>query len=238
MKNFNLFALLVSLSLVFSSCSFNETMLPEDQTLDLLKTYTIKRDVNGEYSLDYNLNGNVKTESVVDQSTNTNYIYLYSSENKLRSKVTQDLTINGNQLKIGFVDTNTSKEPQFSIKDDNATLAKNNSEEMLSEYSITGNEDGTFTLNFTVRNKVKVDFVYNEEDSTYEVHLKEGKSKETTFSKTFDKIDGEALKIDFVNYFLVNKNSARSTGEDDEEYDSSADYKTYVKERRPEVIIN
>ena len=76
MKNFNLFALLASLTLVFSSCSTNETLLPEEQSIDLLKTYTVKRDANGAYSLDYDLNGNAKTETIVDESTSTNNIYL------------------------------------------------------------------------------------------------------------------------------------------------------------------
>ncbi|AUC20982.1 MULTISPECIES: hypothetical protein [Polaribacter] len=230
MKNFNLFAAVVSLTLVFTSCSFNETVLPEEQSTDLLKTHTIKRDVDGTYSLDYSLNANAATENVVDESTNTNYIYLYSAENKLSSKVTQDFTIDGNQLKIGFVDTNSSKKSQITIKDEDAKFFKTKNEDMLSEYSISGNEDGTYTLNFSVNNKVKVDFVFNEELNIYEVHLEEGKSDETTFSKVFDKIDGEALKIDFVNHIREDDNiSAKSNGEDD-------GY-VFTKERRPEVII-
>ena len=230
MKKINLFAVLASLTFIFTSCSFNETVLPEEQNLDLLKAYTIKRDVDGAYSLDFNLNGNVKTENVVDETTNTNYIYLYSSENKLNSRVTQDFVIDGNQLKIGFVDTNTSKQPQISIKDEDASFAKANKEEMLAEYSISGNENGTYTLNFSVKNKVKVDFIFNEELSIYEVHLQEGKSDETVFSKVFEKIEGQTLKIDFVNHIIENNTSAKSRGGDDDGY-------TYIKERRPEVII-
>ncbi|QXP66874.1 hypothetical protein [Polaribacter sp. AHE13PA] len=229
MKNFNLFAVLVLLTLVFTSCSFNETVLPEEQSTDLLKTHTIKRDVDGTYSLDYSLNANAATENVIDESTNTNYIYLYPSENKLSSKVTQDFTIDGNQLKIGFVDTNSSKKSQITIKDEDAKFFKTESEDMLSEYSISGNENGTYTLNFSVKNKVKVDFVFNEELNIYEVHLEEGKSDESVFSKVFEKIEGEALKIDFVNHIREDNTSAKSSSEDD-------GY-VFKKERRPEVII-
>ena len=231
MKKINLFAALVSLTFVLTSCSFNETVLPEEQSTDLLKTHTIKRDINGAYSLDYSLNGNVETENVVDEATNTNYIYLYTSENSLSNKVTQDFTIDGNQLKIGFVDTNSSKNPQITIKDQDATFARTENEDMLSEYSISGNEDGTYTLNFSVRSTVKVDFVFNEELKIYEVHLEEGKSEQSVFSKTFEKIEGETLKIDFVKYIIDNNTSARSNSEDEKEY-------KYVKERRPEVIID
>lgn len=208
MKNFNLFALLVSFSLVLTSCSSNENLLPEEQSLDLLKTYTVKRDANGAYSLDYHLNGNAKTESIVDESTNTNNIYLYSSDSQSSRKVTQDLTIDGTQLKVGFVDTNTDKSPNITITDDNFTLFKKNDNVKLKDYSISSNLDGTYTLDFTVKNKVRVDFVYNEEAKIYEVHLEDGKTSETNFSRVLEKEDGQPLKFDFVNH--INNVNARS----------------------------
>ena len=91
MKNFNLFALVASLTLVFSSCSTNENILPEQQSEDLLKTYTIKRDATGAYSIDYSLNSSATSEDVLDENTNTKNIYLYSSANQESRKITQDL---------------------------------------------------------------------------------------------------------------------------------------------------
>ncbi|KGL61882.1 hypothetical protein [Polaribacter sp. Hel1_85] len=210
MKNFNLFALLASLTLVFSSCSTNETLLPEEQSLDLLKTYTIKRDANGAYSLDYNLNSDAQVENVVDESTNTNNIYLYSSDKQTSRRRSQELTIDGEQLKVGFVDTNSDKQPKITIIDDNIVFAKDtDSNKMLSEYGVTGNEDGTYTLDFIVKNKVTVDFVYNEDEKVYEIHLEEGKTSETSFSRVFEKTNGELLKIYFINH--DNKAQARSS---------------------------
>lgn len=200
MKNFNLFALLASLTLVFSSCSTNETLLPEEQSIDLLKTYTIKKDANGSYSLDYDLNGDAKTEIVVDETTNTNNVYLYSSDNQTSRRATQELVIDGAELKIGFVDTSSDNLPQISIFDDNTTLANNK----LKDYSISSNLDGTYTLDFSVNSKVRVDFVFNEETKNYEVHLEEGKSKQVNFSRVLEKIDGEPLKFDFVNHLSTN----------------------------------
>ena len=66
MRNLNLYALLVSAMLVFSSCLTSETLLEEEQSLDLLKSYSIQRDASGAYSLDYNLNGNVEVDNVTD----------------------------------------------------------------------------------------------------------------------------------------------------------------------------
>jgi hypothetical protein len=95
------------------------------------------------------------------------------------------------------------RKSNITIEDDNLTLAKNSAknEEMLSEYSIFSNEDGTINLDFIVKNKVSVEFVYNEIENIYEIHLEKGKSNETDFSRSFTKNDGKPLKIDFVNHF-------------------------------------
>lgn len=214
MKRLNLFTLLTSATLILSSCSDNnETLLQEEQAINLLKSYTIQRDANGAYSLDYNLNGNVKAENVIDSNTNTNNIYLYSSNIQLESKVTQDLTIDGNQLKIGFVDTNSKIHPVITILDEKFSYAKganNEEEEMLSDYSITSNEDGTYKLDFTVKDEVNVDFVYNEDLKIYEVHLEKGEGNETTFSRILEKESGVLLKLDFVNHIVATDVLAKS----------------------------
>lgn len=199
MKTFNLFALVASITLVFASCSTNENLLPEEQSVDLLKSYTIQRDASGAYSLDYNLNGNATTEKVVDSNTNMNQFYLYSSDNQTSRRATQDLVIDGTELKVGFVDTSSDKLPQIIITDDNYSLARS-SNKKLKDYSITSNEDGTYSLDFSVNNKVRVDFVFNEAINTYEIHLEEGKSNEISFSRVLEKADGQPLKFDFVNH--------------------------------------
>ncbi|PWG04142.1 hypothetical protein [Polaribacter aquimarinus] len=204
MKNLNLLVLVASITFVFSSCSSNETILPEEQSLDLLKTYTIKRDASGAYSLDFDLNNGGKAEKVLNTETKTNQIYLYSSDDQSSSRVTQDLTIEGTQLKVGFVDTTSDKLPQIMITDDNPKLLSKNNNKKLNDYSITSNGDGTYSLDFNVKRNVKVDFVYNNELSVYEVHLEDGKSKSTSFTRVLENEDGKPLKVDFVNH---NRNS-------------------------------
>lgn len=199
MKTFNLLVLAASMTLVFSSCSTNETLLPEEQTVDLLKSYTIQRDASGAYSLDYNLNDDATTEKVVSSETNTNEFYLYSTEGKTSRKATQELVIDGTELKIGFIDASSNKLPQITITDDNLSLARS-SNKKLKDYSITSNEDGTYNLDFSVNDKVRVDFVYNEAIKTYEIHLEEGKSSETNFSRVLEKEIGQPLQFDFVNH--------------------------------------
>lgn len=205
MKNFRLLAIVASLTLVFSSCTSNESVLPEEQSLELLKSYKIKRDINGAYSIDFDFNENTSVDNVIDYSTSTNNFYLYATDNPTKRKVTQDLVIDGEQLRVGFVDENSQKSPrQITIKDDNIFLAKNTEGTKLNDWSITSNEDGTYTLDFKVKSKVSVDFVYNEEIKTYEIHLEDGKSSERDFSRVLEKEEGQPLKFDFVNHVKIN----------------------------------
>jgi len=207
MKNFNLFTLLVIFTIVFSSCSTNETAISEAQPIALLKTYTISRDANGAYSLAYDLNGDATTETIVDESTNTNKVFLYSSNEQTSRKATQNLVINGSELKVGFVDTSSDELPEITITDDNIKLAKD-SNDKLKEYSIKSNEDGTYNLDFTVNSKVKVDFVFNEDIDTYEIHLEEGKGADKEFSRVLVKEADKPLKFDFVNHIITTTTSS------------------------------
>ncbi|MFK8059552.1 MAG: hypothetical protein AB8B78_05615 [Polaribacter sp.] len=199
MKNFNLLALVASFAIVLSSCSTNETFIPEEeQAVDLLKTYTVKRDAKGAYSLDFELNEGSEVQK--SSQPDSNQFHLFSAGDKSARKVTQNLTIEGEQLKIGFVDANLSKSSQILLSDDNLKMAKNNDDKKLKEYSISSNSDGTYDLDFNVANNVKVDFVYNEEIDTYEIHLEKGKSSVNNFTRTLEKENGKALKFDFVNH--------------------------------------
>ena len=200
MKNINLFALLATFTFIFSSCSTNEVLSPEEQSLDLLKTYTIQRDVNKAYSLVYDLYDDTQTEVVVDKLTNTNSIYLYASDKESSRKVTQNLMINENQFTVGFIDTNTDNKTQITITDDDLSLRKKSETRKLDSYSISANQNGVYTLDFSVSPGVRVDFVFNEELKTYEIHLEEGKSSEREYSRVLEKVDGQALKFDFVNH--------------------------------------
>ena len=84
---------------------------------------------------------------------------------------------------------------------------------MLSEYSVSSNEDGTFTLDFEVNKNVKVDFVYNDDKEIHEVHLEAGKTSKTTYSTTLTKEERKVLRIDFVNHINAQSKSASKEGE-------------------------
>ena len=202
MKITKLLAFVVVSAFILSACSNSENLLTEPEQKNSLKSYKVKRDASGAYSLDYELENDVKSQSVKNLETNTNEFHLYQSDFSGSSKQTQELFIDGKQLNIGFLDTRTNRESRVTIEDDNVssikTMAK--STKMLSEYSITTNEEGVFNLEFKVKSQVAVDFVFDEETSIYEIHLKEGKSTETAFSRNLTQGTGVPLKIDFVTH--------------------------------------
>ena len=205
MKKSTLGVFAIAFALVSVSCTTNETQIEETSVDNLLNSYTVKRDASGAYSLNYNLAGDAASELVKDTETNTNEIYLYSSDaiNTKRSH-SEDLSISKDQLSVGFVDTNTDRKNNITIIDSDIVLSKDGDDDLLAEYSITGKEDGTYDLTFKVDAKVEVDFVYNEDEDLYEIHLEEGKGKEVDFSRTFTKEEGVNLNIDFINHFESN----------------------------------
>ena len=202
MKIYKLASLFIASAFVLSSCSNNETLLTDTETSNSLKSYKVKRDASGAYSLDYVLDNNVKSDKVQNLATNSNEFHLYQSDYTTSQRKSEELLVGDNKLSIGFIDTRNNTNASITIIDDNSSSIKTSAKknEMLSEYSISNNEDGTFNLDFKVKKKVVVDFVYNEELEIYEIHLEKGNAKESEFSRSFTKLDGVVLRIDFVNH--------------------------------------
>ena len=200
----------ISATLVFSSCSSNEDgMISTDSNAKLLKNFTLKRDASGAYSmdLDFNVSEKTKVDKVSDLSTKQ--FYLYPSNEYSSTKITDQLVINNDQLKVGFIDANTSKNAgSFTVIDDNITLAKGNENSKLKSYSIKRNDDGLYDVVFEVKNNVAVNFVHNEKEDAFEIHLNNGKGDSTNYTRTLDKKEGKPLKIVFVNY--VGNTNAKS----------------------------
>ena len=206
MKKNKFLTLVAIVSLAFTSCSSEESLIDENQNPSLKKTYKVKRDATGAYSLDFD--NNTKVDQVLESSDNTRQYLISSSLNKAENS-SQELLIDNNKLKVGFIDTDTDKKQYISIFDDNISLqSKSSDTNKLADYSIQSNQDGTFSLDFNVNDNVNVSFVYNEEISTHEIHLEDGIGGVSNFSRTLESIEGEPLKIDFVNH--INNPNAKS----------------------------
>ncbi len=207
MKKATTLVLMIVLAFNFTSCSENEELVLEPQT-ELLKSYTVKKDQSGSYFLEYKLSENATAENVINKVTNVNEFHLYESDNQSKRNFSKDMFLDDDQLKIGFVNTNSDKKSYITIVDDHIVFAKDKENKLLKDYSITSNGDTTYQLNFNVKEDVAVSFVYNEEEAIYEIHLQDGSASNATFSRTFTKDADVDLKIDFINHTNSSRNIA------------------------------
>ena len=212
MKKFSLTTLLIIITLGFSSCTQDDNTLLEEPTAeDLLKSFNLNKSTNGDFSLDYQLGKNAASDNVRDDKTNTNNIYLYSSEGAQRSSSNQDLTIQNGELKVSFNDTEKDTKHTITVLDDDIKM-RGEHNEYLKSYAFSGNGDGSYDLNFTVIEGVVVDFIYNDDTKVYEIHLKgEESASQSEFIQTFTKQEGLALEIQFFDNSDVNNAAGRST---------------------------
>jgi len=221
MKKIKFLTLVTIVSLVFTSCSNEDALPSEAQNTNLSKTYKVKRDATGAYSVYFT--DNTQVDNVFIDADNTKQFILSNGNSQSDKNVSQELLIDNSKLKVGFIDAASNNKQFMTIVDDNITLHNKNADsKKLADYSIQGNQDGTFNLDFTVEDNVAVSFVYNEEISTYEVHLEDGASTTNNFSRTLESEDGKILKLDFVNH--VSNSNAKSS--------------EATLERKPRIIID
>ncbi|WP_407269260.1 hypothetical protein [Tenacibaculum maritimum] len=204
MRKLAFYALASVTSYVLISCSSDNVELIKNpqNTEKLLKSFEIKRDANGRYSVDYNVDDNVVVSSVKNSTSKINEFYL-SSENKSigRNNYKEELPLEEDQLKIGFVEDSYENNRTIFIKDQDILLAKGEeNEEFLKEYSLAGSGTDIYQLDFTVNKGITTDFVYNKEEMRYEIHLKEGDNRRKSYSKTFIKTEEAPLEIHFINH--------------------------------------
>ena len=203
MKITKLLSTVILFAFVLSSCSNNENLLPDEaEKSSLLNSYTLKRDATGAYYMDYETKKYAEVVKTKNHETNTNEIHLIESSVASSTRASEELLIDGNILNIKFTDANTVENPTIRIEDDNSSALKARAKntQMLSEYSISSHTDGSYNLDFKVNTQVSADFVYNEANGVYEIHLEKGKSTATSFSKNLPKVAGKVLSIDFVNH--------------------------------------
>lgn len=194
-------SLVLLVSIIFASCSNEDASLLSEPNSKLLKTFKVNRDVTGAYSVDFKVSDHTKVDKVLNSNNYTRQYFLYPTVNDTDSNISQNLPIDDSKLKIGFVDTQTDNTPNITIIDDIKFANKTDDVLKLQSYSIVSNEDGTYILDFKVKNNTTVSFVYNNELNAHEIHLENGKGEKEDFSRTMTKEDGQALKIHFVNHF-------------------------------------
>lgn len=203
MKKLSLITLLALITIGFSSCSSEDDLLiQETSSEDFLKSFSVNKDSGGQFSLNYQLGDGVAADQEKDYKTNTNNIYLYSSQVQTRSIYNDRLAIQDGQLRVNFRNTFNNKIYTITLQDDDIQTSKDsNDNEYIDSYGISGNEDGSYDLDFRVKDGVSVEFLYNGDDDIYEVHLRDdANASQLDFSQTYTKQEGMTLKIDFVNH--------------------------------------
>ncbi|WP_435264023.1 hypothetical protein [Tenacibaculum sp. nBUS_03] len=192
--------LFLALSLIFASCSSNENdveLLQKNETK--LKSYTLKRDANGRYSIDFDVKENTEVNTFKNPDK-SNKIILSEAKQETAKKHSNNFNLENDFLKIGFLEESNGKKIQITVEDENITFAKKGVTEFLNNYSVTKNEDESFTLDFEVNNNVQTKFVYNEKEDIYEVHLSNGLAKNKKFSRVLQTPNNNILKVNFVNH--------------------------------------
>ena len=200
MKKLGIGLLTIVFALSFGSCSTNETDIDIPQE-SLLKSYKLKRDASGAYSIDYNVADNTVSDTRKSLNALTNEIHLSKSTLDSKNSYREEFSLENDKLQIGFFDAETGKKSKLIIEDENITFAKGGSTTFLKTYGISRNSDGGVQLDFEVNNNVSTDFVYNEVLNIYEIHLRKGtNTTNKVFSRTIEMPDSGVLKIDFVNH--------------------------------------
>lgn len=209
MKKFSLTTLLIIITLGFSSCTVEEDTILNESTGKLFENVTVKRDASGAYYLDMELNNGVDADIISNEKTNHKDVNLFRSNTDSKRAYNENLSLNGHDsFSVGVNNVVNNNKSTLTIYDDDIKFNRTSEDDHLASYSIADKGDGTYDLDFTVDNNITVDFVYNEDNEEYEIHLEEGDNTELDFTRTFVKEDDMDLKITFVNHF--NRTASRS----------------------------
>ncbi|CAM1373965.1 hypothetical protein [Tenacibaculum xiamenense] len=209
MKKINLFFATLSIVLL-ASCSSNEGEINTLQNIDntetsQLKSYTLKRNADGSYYMDFDVKENTQVDSYKN-ADNSNDVILSEGNQVTASRQGTQFSLDNNLLKVNILEAANGKKSYISVEDDGINKSVKGVTEYLYDYSITKNIDGTFVLDFEVNNNVTTHFIYDKVNETYEIHLKPGKAMDKNFSRVLNVPDSKVLKIDFVNHYSNHHN--------------------------------
>jgi len=186
--------------LTLSSCASEE--IQQDNNETLLKSYTLTKDSQGKYSIDYELKENTTSSITKDIETNTNQVQIFSGKVAMNNKQSQSLSSDNDLMMLDFY--------EYGDKTKSLYVEDGLYSEFLEMYSVTDLGDDNYQLDFKIKEGTSFWYEYNEETAAYEIHLKEGVSNGTEFSKTYTKTL-DTLKIDFVNYVNYSAKGVTST---------------------------
>ena len=213
MKNLPLSIFAIITTLIFSSCSQEETTFLEEPSSELFGKVMLSRNASGAYTIDLETKNNVASNITSNNKSNSLDIDLYSDTGAVREIISEPVSTGSeDQFLLNLKNTITNRTFKLTVYDKDIKFSRtelNEEEDHLNSYSIVDNGDDTFDLNFTVDALVDVDFTQDEDTGEYLIHLEPGEGSQSEFSMTFERQKGQTTDIAFVNYY--SSESARVT---------------------------
>ena len=205
MKNLPLSIFAIITTLIFSSCSQEETTFLEEPSSELFGKVMLSRNASGAYTMDLETKNNVASNITSNNKSNSLDIDLYSDTGAVREIISEPVSTGSeDQFLLNLKNTITNRTFKLTVYDKDIKFSRtelNEEEDHLNSYSIVDNGDDTFDLNFTVDALVDVDFTQDEDTGEYLIHLEPGEGSQSEFSMTFERQEGQTTDIAFVNYY-------------------------------------
>ena len=205
MKNLPLSIFAIITTLIFSSCSQEETTFLEEPSSELFGKVMLSRNASGAYTMYLETNNNVASSITNDDQANSLDIDLYSDTGAVREVISEPVSTGSeDQFLLNLKNTITNRTFKLTVYDKDIKFSRtelNEEEDHLNSYSIDDNGDDTFDLNFTVDALVDVDFTKDEDTGEYLIHLETGEGSQSEFSMTFERQEEHTTDIAFVNYY-------------------------------------
>ena len=213
MKNLSLPIFVLITTLIFSSCSQDDTTFLEEPSSELFGKVMLSRNASGAYTLDLETSNDVTSSFTNDDKANSLDIDLLSDTGAVSEIISEPVSTGSqDQFLLNFKNTITNRTFKLTVQDKDIKFSRtelNEEEDHLNSYSVVDNGDNTFDLNFTVDALVDVDFTQDEDTGEYLIHLEPGEGSQSEFSMTFERQEGQTTDIAFVNYY--SSESARVT---------------------------
>ena len=202
MKNSPLLIFVLVISLIFSSCSQEETSFLEEPTSELFGKVVLSRDASGAYTMDLETNNNVSSTISSNNKVNSLDIDLFSETGASEQHISETMSTGSeDRFSVNLNNTITNRTSKLTIFDKDIQFSKTEEEDHLTSYSVVDNGDNTYDLNFTVDASIEVDFTQDEATGDYIIHLEPGNGSQSEYTVTFEKEEGENLHILFRNYY-------------------------------------
>ena len=202
MKNLPLLIFALVISLIFSSCSQEETSFLEEPSTELFGKVVLSRDASGAYTMDLETNNNVSSTISSNNKANSLDIDLFSETGASEQHISETMSTGSeDRFSVNLNNTITNRTSKLTIFDKDIQFSKTEEEDHLTSYSVVDNGDNTYDLNFTVDASIEVDFTQDEASGEYMIHLEPGAGTQTDYTVTFNREEGENLQILFRNYY-------------------------------------